>query len=222
MAFDMFMNLDYQGQINFLQKVRDYFITERIGNGMPQKWKGAFYSMGIIEHFISDCIVMRDSTVVANDDVLNDYGEVFLENGQGLMLSDTGADIGGTTPSLTGSDYAMDILQTLGADDITIHYVTRPYLTRHGYGYLEGETKMTNVSSHIAEDEFNRWNEFQGDFRYAELDIEGLKRRIADDFMKYDNKAKGIIELTHCDEMDRVLEFRKAFTNLNAYGKPKH
>jgi len=48
------------------------------------------------------------------------------------------------------------------------------------------------------------------------LDIERLRDRIRDD-------AKGLrfeLEVTHCDEMDRVSEFKKWFDIVNTYDSP--
>jgi hypothetical protein len=32
--------------------------------------------------------------------------------------------------------------------------------------------------------------------------------------------AKDILEVTHCDEMDRIDEFSKLFANINTYDNP--
>ena len=53
-------------------------------------------------------------------------------------------------------------------DNITLHYVTRPYLTRHGDGFFIED----NVG--VTEDRTNHYNEFQGHFRYGRLDIQEL------------------------------------------------
>ena len=49
------------------------------------------------------------------------------------------------------------------------------------------------------------------------MDIEPLQIRI-----KEDNKQqlKSVIELTHCDEMDRLADFKKVFDIVNTYDSP--
>ena len=91
-----------------------------------------------------------------------------------------------------------------------MHYVTRPYLTRHGNGYLYKESIRSDVSKYIESDRTNVYNEFQGSFRYAPLDLTSLKDRIVSDAGNNDF----ILEVTHCDEMDRVAEFNKMFNNV--------
>ena len=152
-------------------------------------------------------VVYSDNEAICN----SIYDEVIFENGQGLMLSDTGKDIPGTTPSITDSSYAMNIIRNLSAEvDVSLHYVTRPYLTRHGNGYLPKESIRSDVSKYIESDRTNVYNEFQGSFRYAPLDLTSLKDRIVSDAGNNDF----VLEVTHCDEMDRVAEFNKMFNNV--------
>jgi hypothetical protein len=66
---------------------------------------------------------------------VNQYDEMIFENGQGLLLCDTGVDSYEKTPSKTGIEYAANIITDIGLehfDELSLHYVTRPYLTRHG------------------------------------------------------------------------------------------
>lgn len=101
-------------------------------------------------------------------------------------------------------------------DDITAHYVTRPYLTRHGDGHISNAIGRHDLSSDIQEDRTNHYNEHQGMFRYGELDIANLNKRITDD----SRGIRVILDVTHCDEMDREAEFRKEFLNVNTYDNP--
>ena len=145
------------------------------------------------------------------------FDEVIFENGQGLLLNDTGLDIAGTTPSKTTAEYALRLATDLGCDDICIHYVTRPYLTRHGKGYLTGEQKRILLSDGVKEDRTNTYNIFQDDFRFGELDLDAFVKRIqgaeADIAMPHTLN----IDVTHCDEMDRVADFKRHFANVTTY-----
>lgn len=96
-----------------------------------------------------------------------------------------------------------------GIDKIVAH-------TWHGDGYLAGEVSRLSVSSTVQEDRTNHYNNSQGAFRYGILDINSLRDRIIKD-------ARGIpfeVEVTHCDEMDRLSEFSKAFGRVNAIDSP--
>jgi len=104
----------------------------------------------------------------------------------------------------------------VGDNDVMLHYVTRPYLTRHGDGGMESEMSRNNLSKDVNADRTNNWNDFQGEFRYGKLDIHSLKDRVRNDA----HNLPFEIELTHCDEMDRVSEFEKEFNMVNIYDSP--
>lgn len=164
---------------------------------------------------MSDCEFMYQHTFECDISSLS-YENVIFENGQGLLLCDTGKDTPDTTPSDTGITYALEMAKKMGIQDITAHYVTRPYLTRHGDGHLAGEVSRLSISSTVQEDRTNHYNNSQGAFRYGILDINSLRDRIVKD-------ARGIpfeVEVTHCDEMDRLSEFSKTFGRVNVIDSP--
>ena len=214
-GFDSFMKRSVESKLYYLNNIKSYYERKMT---IPNEWKHIWDSANMIAHFIEDCGYMYDNTSVCD---LNDlgYDNIIFENGQGLLLSDTGKDIPDTTPSDTGITYGLRLARKMGIDDsdITAHYVTRPYLTRHGDGFIcDGETNLKNISCGLNEDRTNIWNEFQGEFRYGNLDIAGLKQRI-------ENNRQNInyeLELTHCDEMDRVSEFSRFFDKVNTYDTP--
>ena len=126
----------------------------------------------------------------------------------------TGSAISGITKSV--SNNATTLSGNLNVDDITAHYVTRPYLTRHGDGQMEDESKRQFVSKDIKEDRTNHSNDFQGDFRFGYLDIDSLYNRV-----KFDSRCvKFELDVTHCDEMDRISEFKSKFKTVNIYDTP--
>lgn len=215
MPFGSFVNLPHDLQVSYLESVKQYF-CRRLG-GIPKNWVNIWNGRELIEHFIDDCKTMYSFTTEII--VPTGYNEVVFENGQGLMLNDLGVDEAGRTPSKTDSTYALSIAKDMGIseDDITLHYVTRPYLTRHGRGFLEGETHRSSLSSDVRECRTNHYNAFQEHFRYASLDIDDLNQRIKEDNKK---QLKSVIELTHCDEMDRLSDFKNHFNIINTYDSP--
>lgn len=208
--FDEFLQMECQ--YDYLEQVKQYyekFVT------IPLKWKDIWNSLNIKEHFLNDCKFMQEHTIVSELKGL-EYENLIFENGQGLILSDTGKDTYDTTPSNTGILYGLCMAKELGINDIIAHYVTRPYLTRHGDGHLTNETRRADVSSEVMEDRTNHYNEHQGQFRYGILDISQLYNRIIADVGDIEFE----LEVTHCDEMDRESEFRKRFNKVNVYDNP--
>lgn len=213
-TFDEFVQGDVD-QVQLLVSVRSYY--EKIMT-IPDEWKATWGGYGIIDHFIRDCQYMAEHTVPCylTDCTKYGYEDLIFENGQGLLLSDTGKDTFDTTPSKTGIEYSLDLLKGLDIDDVTAYYVTRPYLTRHGDGHIAQGTERKYISSYVEEDRTNHRNDFQGEFRYGLLDIDALKERVEKDA----NGVKVVLNVTHCDEMDRVADFKKAFGTINTYESP--
>lgn len=216
--FDHFVLLNKEAKIYFLETIKNWY--ERsidIPNDFADIWNSDY----IKDNFIDDCLKMKSLTtsVFGSDGIETDEQTEFIfENGQGLLLSDTGINTFDTTPSNTGIEYALSILNEdfQHIKDITAHYVTRPYLTRHGDGFIYNEANIKEISSYVNEDRTNHYNEFQGDFRYGSLDIEKLKHRI----MKDAGNTNFVLEVTHCDEMDRINEFSRLFENIKTYDNP--
>ena len=220
MLFDSFIKSS--GQIDYLERVKKYYEDKIV---IPSDFLDIWNSTTLMLHFIEDCKFMAKHTIVTDLSELK-HDNLIFENGQGLLLCDTGEDRIDTTPSDTGINYALYMLRKLQGDsdkpiDITAHYVTRPYLTRHGDGFIghkgiNKETCRSLVSSGVQLDRTNKWNEFQGDFRYGVLDINELRDRIVKDSRNVNFE----VELTHCDEMDREKEFKDKFKNVNTYDSP--
>lgn len=207
MDYDDFMSGEAVA-MKFLYNVKLYYERQ---TDIPEEWKDVWNSNGLVSHFLNDCKRFDELTEVAEVGSLR-YDNVIFENGQGLLLCDTGLNTIDTTPSDTGITYALQIAKEMGISDITAHYVTRPYLTRHGAGYIDNECRRNDLSVSVADDRTNHYNEYQGEFRYGMLDIDVLRRRVVWD-------ARGIdfvLDVTHCDEMDRLGEFKRYFDNVNA------
>ena len=213
--FDDFINTP--DQISYLNRIKSYY--ERHIN-IPSDFLSIWHSPMLQEHFINDCKFMAEHTIVSDLSELN-HDNLIFENGQGLLLCDTGEDRPDTTPSDTGINYALYMLRKLqdGSDnliDVTAHYVTRPYFTRHGDGNISQASDRKLISTGVQEDRTNHYNEFQGDFRFGLLDINELKERITNN----SRAVKFEVELTHCDEMDREKEFKEMFNKVNIYDSP--
>ena len=212
MLFDDFIKKEEKERIEYLLSVKSYYEKSVT---IPYDLENVWNSGMLISHFLNDCDFIFNHTIVCKLSSLP-YENLIFENGQGLLLCDTGKDTYDTTPSNTGISYALNLLGELNVDEITAHYVTRPYLTRHGDGEMENQALRKSISSDIEEDRTNHFNEFQGEFRFGNLDIDSLYNRIQSDC----RGTKIQLEVTHCDEMDRTDEFKKKFGVINTYDTP--
>jgi len=225
LGFEEFARTFPTNQKTYLKYVRGYFNTKYfdsfLGNApkfeMTKEEKEIWESDGLMEHFIEDCKFMFDH-VNFTTNVPGTYDEYIFENGQGLLLNDDPDNVH-TTPSNTGIKAVLSE-DLYFIDDLSVHYVTRPYMTRHGAGRFD-DVKRNEISGDIKDDLMNHRNKFQGDFKYGYLDIEKLKKRVDNDFKlsPVPGISSQILEITHCDEMDRENEFKKLFNNYHTFDK---
>lgn len=219
-TIDAFVTLPYSSKLQYLNNIKNWYENKIT---IPEKWKEIWDNPFLITNFLEDCKFLVEHTIAVrstNDERLLEFDTFIFENGQGLLIGDTGEDTPDTTPSDTGSTYGKLLLNEMGLDestcDTTIHYVTRPYLTRHGDGFLSKETERKFISKDIDEDKTNIYNEGQGEFRHGKLDANELKSRVIKDA----GDADYIVELTHVDEMDREKEFRNIFKKVETIDTP--
>jgi adenylosuccinate synthase len=147
---------------------------------------------GIVEKYIDDAThFVMNVRFTSNSGLIDHYDNVIFEGAQGLRLDELGKDFPHVTRSRTGSPNIIKILQESEIDEaeIDVHYVTRPYITRHGAGPLSHEiTKWPRWPSPAGipypgvVDKTNVPNEHQGTLRFAWFDV--------DEFAEYVNQDK--------------------------------
>lgn len=118
-------------------------------------------------------------------DIPDIYSNLVFEGSQGIMLDMDHGIFPNVTYANTTCKNALKFISKsrYNIDEIETYYVTRCYQTRHGNGWmpnedlivLENNAKETNVQ-----------NEWQGEFRTGELDVDLLKHAISCDESYHD------------------------------------
>jgi adenylosuccinate synthase len=214
-SFDEFCVASESSQTSYLKTIRDYYFGQIEKIAVPDEYRDSWFSDGTIKHFIEDCRIMFLRCPVRED--LDDKKHVIIENGQGMLLCDEGKDDVEKTPSETGVSTIFGIDKNLMGENPIVHFVTRPYLTRHGSANWENNKKPHDfVDTSV---EINQYNEFQHELCYAYLNIEDLKNRCDAEVAKVGLKNY-VVEVTHCDEMDAEKDFKRFFKNdINFYDR---
>lgn len=109
------------------------------------------------------------------------HQQIVYEGAQGLALDEFMGKFPNVTRSNTGIANALDHIAQSGGEDVVGVYVTRTFLTRHGAGELKFEMPAHEVLGRDFEDETNKANEWQQNFRYAPLNIPETAKRIKAD-----------------------------------------
>jgi len=165
-----------------------------------------------------------------NDFVLTSEDKLFsnptwdnyiFEGAQGVLLDQEFGFKPFITKSNTTSKNAIKILSDnlkSSSLDINVYYVTRCYLTRHGYGpfmQMGDEYKLKNT-----ELETNIFNEFQGEFKVGYLNIDLLNYAIKCD-QKFSSGANTNIIVTCLDQLptENIKYFLKGKLNEESPNK---
>lgn len=184
------------GGLVYLKKVltdiKDNYFLNRLykmlnGKEIPFQIKNAINS-DLINPFIKDTeFFFSNVNIIPSEkekSFVEKYDNIVFENSQGLLLSQEREKFGEhVTPSYTGLKLPKEFIEKYKLDkeySVDVIYCTRWYVTRHGNGFLANERPKNKIANNIV-DTTNIPNEFQGEIRFARLDVDDLAQRIKND-----------------------------------------
>ncbi len=195
-----------------LAKIRTEWLPQRLAAlgfaSLPEKWNERVASAGIMDKFIEDTEFFLNTTRQAGASFLADTQKrIVFEGAQGLMLDQSRGIFPHVTRSNTGLKNVMPLAQEAAIGALNVTYATRAYLTRHGAGPLANEEKQPPAAG--IKDDTNVLNDWQGNLRYALVEVETLATFIRDDL----SDAVGSIRInpalavTCIDQMDELVTY---------------
>ncbi len=195
-----------------LAKIQKEWLPQRLAAlgfaSLPEKWQERGASTGIVDKFIVDTAFFLQTTKQAGASFLADTNKrIVFEGAQGLMLDQTRGIFPHVTRSNTGLKNVLPLAQDAGIGELNVTYATRAYLTRHGAGPLENEEKSPPAAG--IKDDTNVLNDWQGNLRYALLEIETLATFIRGDLSDADGSVKitPALAVTCIDQMDELVTY---------------
>lgn len=223
-----FFRLKPQERLDYLRKIKEYYknmLIMRMHDERVSDLISLIDNKELMNHFYADMMHMNQIIGLNYTMPLYLYDNIIIENGQGLLI-DSETDISFGTPTRTGIEIPLKILDKFPRceRDIEVVYVTRSYITRHGFGFLKDEVNSDQINNWMF-DQTNQFNEFQGGLRYATLYPHDLLRRINNDFKKivFTNFKKSLF-ITHLNEKIVFLfsikdEFYRVYLSDTKYSK---
>ncbi|MBD8530008.1 adenylosuccinate synthetase [Massilia sp. CFBP 13647] len=133
-----------------------------------------------LQHYAHAAMQFSRATQLARPGLLADFGHVVFEGAQGLLLDQDRGAFPYVTRSHTGIRNALDVAAEAGIAALDVTYVSRAYLTRHGAGPLANELPAKPYPG--IRDDTNIPNEFQGNLRFAHLDLDVLEQSVRADY----------------------------------------
>ncbi len=200
--------------ISCLYKIREEYIFDRLESygvhNLPVSQIKMILDNGIIDKYLEDLEFMLKHINIQETQFVCNYEHIVFEGSQGLLLDqDALTNPNHLTPSntdLTNPSRIIKNLTLLGfldAPKVSVHYVTRTYLTRHGAGEFPSECDVSEINKEVF-DKTNIFNPHQGFIRYGRINVEELVKRVLLDSKKIPD-AKFDVFVTHLNETNNCF-----------------
>jgi adenylosuccinate synthase len=159
-----------------------------------------------IDRFMAQCAEMLNlPTVQVKTPVIKPTHTVIFEGAQGILLDMDHGFFPHVTRSNTTCVNALKLVERFGLERPIVDYITRTYLTRHGYGPLPFECYAADMGLTNIEDETNVYNDWQKAFRYAPLNLDLLQYAIISD-QNYSRHLSWRLNVTCLDQVPAEIE----------------
>lgn len=205
--------------IDKMADIRAYYLDNMEQASSDEK---AFFRQdSIVEQFYKDAQEMAKlAWIGVKEFVLSTYEHLIFEGAQGLLLDQMHGEFPHLTPSNTGLLNINDILLKVNPDldlpPLDVYYVSRSYSTRHGHGPLKNEKSKEELGLVNTEYETNATNQFQGNLRYGELDLDRILHVTQLDYAHYTGDKRLNYCLTCMDQINDAETLKdKAIRKLN-------
>lgn len=195
-----------------LRAIRDEWLPRRLtelGLELSEEERGTLLSDGLLARFMEDVAGMLDSITLCDEASLRAAPHVVFEGAQGLLLDQEMGFFPHVTRSHTGLRNVSALIEPAGITSLDIHYVLRPYLTRHGAGPLPGELPARPYGAIV--DDTNIPNPWQGSLRFGLGNLDLLRSSVARD-LAHAGLPKHIVvrksvAITCLDQIDGEVRF---------------
>lgn len=194
-----------------LEVIRREWVPGRLNElGIPytKELQDIVMSNNLMKRFIEDLDTFGNELTIIDTADLKIHGSIVFEGAQGLALDQNQGNFPYVTRSNTGLSNVLEICREAKIDDLEVYYATRAYLTRHGAGPMESELKHKPYKGIF--ETTNVTNDFQGSFRFGNLDVDALKTRIGNDLQiarNRDVKISPKLAVTCVDQLDYKARF---------------
>lgn len=192
-----------------LQLIRHEWVPARLAElhvPYTRELKDRVLNDDLMWRFLEDLDKIKKFMVLRPAKDIEEFHQLVFEGAQGLGLDQVQGHHPHVTKSFTGLTNVIDFCKEVRVESLDVHYVTRAYLTRHGAGPMENELKHKPYVG--INETTNVTNEFQGGFRYGNLDIDALRDRIRVDLRGINGvRVSPKLAVTCLDQIDDVARF---------------
>lgn len=191
---------------NIIQKIRERFINRVKELNLESFLNNNQFVLedSFINRFIVDCENFGNAIKIYRK--LPACENLVFEGAQGLLLDQTFGVFPHVTRSNTGLKNVITIAEENNISQLDVVYATRCYTTRHGAGPLKNSLDEKPYVK--IEDKTNIPNEYQGNLRFAYLDLNVLENAINQDL----NSINTNIDINYklgvsCLDQTKIVKF---------------
>lgn len=193
---DLFNKTILEGK---LLNIRNYY--KSLLDNIDEEIKKWFYN---IQFLIENKIITKEQPQFVK------YDHLIFEGAQGILLDQDFGFFPNVTRSNTTSKNAYAIIKSLKlpVSDVNVFYMTRPYQTRHGIGFMTNRNYPEPVLINNL-NEINKNGGNQGVFRKSILDLDLIKYAIESDSIFIEEKygVKKHITITCLDQIEGKVKY---------------
>jgi adenylosuccinate synthase len=206
-------DLDSRDLARRLRSIRDEWLPDRfahLGIKPDSDRYSVIRSDALFDRFLDDLSCFRTQVTISEISNVLMGRQAIFEGAQGLLLDqNAGAPwFPHVTRSNTGLQNVLELAAEAGLETLDVHYMARIYLTRHGAGPLPFEYGEKPFPAIV--DDTNIPNAWQGNLRFAPLNVDLLGRAIARDLATCRSKptirVRPCLAMTCLDQVDGPLE----------------
>ena len=189
-----------------LKFVKDYYADNKLKNEELFPADLVLFIKRIIGHdyihnFVDQYIIASNYCNVITLDKLDYYHNIIFEGAQGLMLDEHFGNFPYVTPSRTGSINITNICRKYNLRVDETIYVTRPYMTRHGF---DKTFKAESIDKYFdVVDTTNVYNDWQKHIEYTPFNMHLFYKFIQYD-APYNNAVSTKLAITCIDQIKDV------------------
>jgi adenylosuccinate synthase len=203
------------GQINdfnfefLLKNIQTAWVPRRLAQlniPVSEEWKVRLNNPNVLDDYIQKAKQMEQLTNKCSETFmlqLYDEGHIIFEGAQGLLLDQHHEFFPHVTPSNTGIENAIVLLNKANiTTPVEMVYMSRAYATRHGAGPFPREADFSY------EDKTNVPNMWQKSLRFGYLDLDLMGKTIKADLEKANGyNIKPVIGITCLDQVGDIFSY---------------
>ena len=178
-----------------VEQIKAYYLERAIKKNMKDEYLSSIKDEYLFQKAVEN---IKSYLTISVYNIFNYYDHLIFEGSQGILLDREYGIFPNVTRSKTTSEIPRKLLSQFKDFIPEIFYITRCYQTRHGNGWMNNTGSFELVNT---EEETNKYNHWQGEFRTQKLDKDLLQHAIRMDVSDISEHVTQNLVVTCLDQL---------------------